>query len=221
MPEEREEIYERAGMKNQFGYGQSPVVLAVDFQNGMTDPENPLGSNLDEMVQQNEHLVQSAHEHNVPVIWTRVVYTHPEADDGGIWPEKIEPLKTLQAGTHWVELDERCTVHEDDHVLDKKQASAFHETELHSMLTAWGIDTVIVTGCTTSGCVRATVIDACANGYRVIVPEGCIGDRSDSQHEANVYDMSAKYADVQPLDEVLTYLETNQQSEGPHSAQST
>jgi maleamate amidohydrolase len=209
MAENREEIYERAGMKDQFGYGQSPAIVAVDFQKGMTDPENPLGSELDAMVEQNERLVQTAHDHDVPVVWTRVVYTHPEAADGGIWPEKIEPLKTLQAGSRWVELDDRCTVADDDHVLDKKQASAFHETELHSMLTAWGVDTVIASGCTTSGCVRASVIDACANGYRVIIPDECVDDRSADQHDANMYDMKAKYADVRPLEEVLTYLRTD------------
>jgi maleamate amidohydrolase len=208
MSKDREAIYEHAGMKDQFGYGQSPAVVAVDLQKGMTDPENPLGSSLDKMVEQNERLVETAHEHDVPVVWTRVVYTHPDAADGGIWPEKIEPLKTLQAGSHWVELDERCTVLEDDPVLNKKQASAFHDTELDSMLTAWGVDTVIATGCTTSGCVRASVIDACANGYRVIVPDECVDDRSADQHDANMYDMDAKYADVRPLEEVVTYLRT-------------
>lgn len=206
MSEKREAIYEHAGMKDQFGYGRSPAVVAVDFQEGMTNPENPLGSELDEMVERNNRLVEAAHEHGAPVVWTRVVYTHPDAADAGIWPEKIEPLKTLQAGSRWVELDERCAVAGDDYVLDKKHASAFHDTELATMLTAWGIDTVIVTGCTTSGCVRASVIDACANGHRVVVPRECVDDRSTEQHDANLYDMDAKYADVRPLDEVLGYL---------------
>lgn len=206
MAKEREEIYERAGMDDQFGYGRTPAVIAVDFQEGMTNPENPLGAQLDEMIEANNRLVEAAHENDVPVVWTRVVYTHPDAADGGIWPEKIEPLKTLQAGSRWVELDERCADGGDDHVLEKKHASAFHDTELDAMLTAWGIDTAIVTGCTTSGCVRASVIDACANGYRAVVPAECVDDRSDEQHDANIYDMDAKYADVRPTDEVITYL---------------
>jgi maleamate amidohydrolase len=206
MSEEREAIYERAGMDDQFGYGRSPAVIAVDFQEGMTTPENPLGAELDRMIKANNRLVEAAHENGVPVVWTRVVYTHPDAADGGIWPEKIEPLKTLQAGSRWVEIDERCAVEADDHVLEKKHASAFHGTELDSMFTAWGIDTAIVSGCTTSGCVRASVIDACANGYRVVVPSECVDDRSDEQHDANLYDMDAKYADVRPSDEVIAYL---------------
>ena len=206
MSENREEIYERAGMTDRFGYGQSPAVIAVDFQNGMTDPENPLGAELDEMVERNNRLVDAAHDAGVPVVWTRVVYHHPEAADGGVWPEKIESLKTLTTDSRWVQLDDRCAVADDDYVLEKKHASAFHETELDSMLAAWGIDTAVVTGCTTSGCVRASVIDACAHGYRVVVPEGCVDDRSREQHEANMYDIEAKYADVRPLDEVRAYL---------------
>lgn len=206
MSEDRERVYERAGMKDQFGYGNSPAVVAVDLQNGMTDPDNPLGAELDTMVANNDRIVGAAHDAGVPVVWTRVVYRHPDAADAGVWAEKIEPLRTLTAGSHWIELDPRCTVGDDDYVLDKKHASAFHGTELDSMLTAWGIDTVIVTGCTTSGCVRATVVDACANGYRTVVPGGCVGDRSSEQHDANVYDMDAKYADVRPLEEVVTYL---------------
>jgi nicotinamidase-related amidase len=207
MSEDREQIYERAGMKDQFGYGESPAVVAVDFQKGMTDPENPLGSELDEMVATNSRIVEAARAADVPVVWTRVVYHHPAAADAGVWAEKIEPLKTLKSGSRWVELDDRCNVADDDYVLEKKHASAFHDTELDTMLTAWGTDTVIVTGCTTSGCVRASVIDASANGYRVIVPEGGVDDRSDDQHDANMYDMDAKYADVRPIDEVVAYLQ--------------
>ena len=173
----------------------------------MTDPENPLGSELDEMVENSNRVVETAHRNEIPVIWTRVVYHHPDAADGGIWPEKIEPLKTLQSGTRWVEFDERCAIAEDDYVLGKKHASAFHDAELDTMLTAWGIDTVVVTGCTTSGCVRASVIDACAHGYRTLIPEGCVDDRSNEQHDANMYDMGAKYADIRPLDEVIAYLQ--------------
>lgn len=208
MSDNREEIYERAGMKDRFGYGDSPAVIAVDFQNGMTDPDNPLGSELSAMVENNNRLVATAHDADVPVIWTRVVYRHPEAADAGIWAKKIEPLKSLKPGTPWIELDDRCDVGDDDYILEKKHASAFHDTELDTMLTAWSIDTAVVSGCTTSGCVRASVIDACANGYRTIVPEGCVGDRSIEQHDANMYDMDAKYADVRPLNEVVEYLTT-------------
>jgi nicotinamidase-related amidase len=206
MSENREEIYERAGLQDQFGYGDTPAVVAVDFQYGMTDPENPLGSELDEMVKHNNRVVKAAHEADVPVVWTRVVYHHPEAADAGTWAEKIETLKTLTPDSRWVELDDRCAVGDDDYVFEKKHASAFHDTELDTMLTAWDVDTVIVTGCTTSGCVRASVIDASAHGYRPVVPEGCVDDRSDEQHDANMYDMAAKYADVRPLDEVISYL---------------
>lgn len=159
-----------------------------------------------DMVERNNRVVEAAHEADVPVVWTRVVYRHPDAADAGIWVHKIGPLAELGPGTRWVELDERCDVGEDDYLLEKKHASAFHDTELDTMLTAWGVDTVVVTGCTTSGCVRASVVDSSASGYRTVVPEGSVGDRSREQHDANMYDMDAKYADVRPLDEVAEYL---------------
>lgn len=208
MTESRDQIYEDAGMNDTVGYGESPAVVAVDIQKGMTDPASPLGSELDGMVANNNRVVEAAHGNGVPVVWTRVVYTHPDAADGGVWPEKVAPLKRLRSGSRWVELDDRCDVDDADHVLDKKHASAFHDTELDAMLTAWGVDTVVVTGCTTSGCVRASVVDASAHGYRTIVPEGCVDDRASEQHDANVYDMDAKYADVRPVGEVVDYLRT-------------
>ena len=204
---DREAVYSEARMEDKrVGYGEWPAIVVIDLQYGETDEEYPMGSDLSAVIEATNELVDVAHAKDVPVVWTRVVYTHPDAADGGIWPEKIEPLKTLQAGSRWVELDDRCAVGGDDHVLEKKHASAFHDTELGAMLTAWGIDTTIVTGCTTSGCVRASVIDACANGYRVVVPEESVDDRSDEQHDANLYDMDAKYADVRPTEEVIAYL---------------
>ena len=97
-------------------------------------------------------------------------------------------------------------IEEADHILDKQQQSSFHGTELHSMLTTWGVDTLVVLGCSTSGCVRATVFDAVANGFRTIVPVEAVGDRSTDQHEANLFDMGAKNADVISTEDVLDYL---------------
>ena len=126
--------------------------------------------------------------------------------DFGRWIEKGPKLETLREGSKWVEIDDRLATTDTDHVLNKRQASAFHETEIGSMLTAWEVDTVIVCGCTTSGCVRASVVDACSHGYRTIVPEECVGDRAQEPHDANLFDMNAKYADVRPVDEVERHL---------------
>ncbi|WP_336361701.1 isochorismatase family protein [Haladaptatus sp. ZSTT2] len=200
-------VYERASMDTSVGYGETPALLVVDLQKGFTDEENPLGGDLTGVVERTNTLLEAAHARDVPVVYTRIVSSHPSCADMGIWQEKIPRLDTLMAGSEWVELDDRLDVAETDHVLDKRQASGFHETELASMLVAWGVDTLIVTGCTTSGCIRASVVDACAHGYRTIVPAEAVGDRSTPQHDANLFDMNAKYADVRPVEEVVSYLE--------------
>jgi maleamate amidohydrolase len=199
-------VYERAGMDERVGYGDRPALLVVDLQRGFTDAANPLGGDLTDVVERTNRLLDAAHARGVPVVCTRIVTTHPTGADFGIWGEKIPRLDTLAAGSEWVELDDRLAVDEGDHTLDKRQASAFHGTELASMLVAWGIDTLVAAGCTTSGCVRASVVDACAAGYRAVVPAEAVGDRATDPHEANLFDMNAKYADVRPVEEVVSYL---------------
>ena len=206
MSEDKQTIYERADMDNRVGYGDDPALLVVDLQTGFTNPENPLGGDLTEVVERANDLVDAAHEGGVPVVFTRIVTRHEDARDLGVWGEKVPSLATLQAGGEWVEVDPRLHLGDDDHVLDKRQASAYHETELDSMLTHLGVDTVVVTGCTTSGCIRATAVDACSHGYRTVVPEQAVGDRAAEPHEANLFDINAKYGDVRPVSEVAGYL---------------
>ena len=207
MSEDKQAIYEQADMDNRVGYGEEPALLVVDLQTGFTDPENPLGGDLTAVVERTNDLVDAAHEGDVPVVFTRVVTKHEDMRDLGVWGEKVPNLSTLRAGSEWVDIDPRLHVGDDDHVLDKRQASAYHETELDSMLTRLGVDTVVVTGCTTSGCIRATAVDACSHGYATIVPEEAVGDRAVEPHEANLFDINAKYGDVRPVAEVADYLE--------------
>lgn len=202
---DKQAVYERAEMDNRVGYGEAPVLLVVDMQTGFTDPENPLGGDLTSVVERTKNLLAAAREGDVPVVFTRIITKHEDARDMGVWAEKITSLDTLQAGGRWVDIDDRFDVG-DAHVLDKRQASAFHETELDSMLTHMGVDTVVVVGCTTSGCIRASAVDACSHGYRTIVPEDAVGDRAPEPHEANLFDINAKYGDVRPVDEVAEYL---------------
>ena len=202
-----EKIYERAGMNNRIGYGDTPVLLVIDLQKGFTDPENPLGGDLTDVVNRTNRLLEAARTGNIPVVFTRILTSHETSDDFGIWNEKIPALETLAVESKWVELDERLQRRENDYLLDKRQASAFHETELNSMLGARGTDTIVVAGCTTSGCVRASALDACQHGYRAIVPEEAVGDRAIEPHEANLFDIDAKYGDVRPIEETIEYLE--------------
>jgi maleamate amidohydrolase len=204
----REEIYRKGLMAddNRCGFGDSPAIVAIDLQYGETDPQYPMGSDLSAVIENTNELVDVAHEKNVPVVWTRVVYTHDDAIDAGMWIEKMPALGDWIEGRREVEMDDRLHIGEDDHILDKRHASCFHETELNSVLNAQDVDTVVVTGCSTSACVRETAADASAYGYHSIVPETCVGDRSDRQHEAHLFDIDAKFADVEPTERVEEYL---------------
>ena len=205
--DDREAVYSEAGMaEKRVGYGERPAIVVVDLQYGETDEEYPMGSDLSTVIEETNRLVDVAHERDVPVFWTRVIYRHPDAADAGNWTEKVPLIAEWKPGTRWVEIDDRCHVAEDDHVLDKRHASSFHGTELDSMLTSMDRDTVVVAGCSTSACVRSTVDDASARGYRTIVPETCVGDRSAEQHEAHLWDLDRKFADVEPTASVEAYL---------------
>jgi nicotinamidase-related amidase len=205
---DKESVYSEAKMGDKrVGYGEWPAIVAIDLQYGETDEEYPMGSDLSSVIERTNELVDVAHEKGVPVFWTRVIYRHPDAADAGKWTDKVPLIAEWKPGTRWVEIDDRCHVEEGDHILDKRHASSFHETELDSMLTSMGCDTLIVTGCSTSACVRSTVDDSSAHGYHTIVPETCVGDRSEEQHEAHLWDLDKKFADVEPVESVKAYLE--------------
>ncbi len=206
MTEDIQAVYERADMNNRTGYGDRPALVVVDLQTGFTDLESPLAGDLSDVIERTNRLLDAAHSTGVPVVLTRIVTKHEDARDLGVWAEKVPSLKLLQADGEWADIDPRLDVESSDHVLDKRQASAFHETELDSMLTHRGVDTVVIAGATTSGCIRATAVDACSHGYYTVVPKDAVGDRASEPHDANLFDIDAKYGDVRPLDEVVEYL---------------
>lgn len=200
-----EEIYEESGITGDIGFGESPAIVVIDLQTAFTDPACSLGSDLDDTVEANADLLEIAREHDVPIYFTRCVY-RDDARDGAIFAEKIPSTAELTRDSEWLEIDPRLDPSDDDHIVEKQQPSGFFDTELDTMLTYEGVDTTVITGATTSGCVRATVVDACSHGYRPIVPEECVGDRAEDPHEANLFDMDSKYADVMGLDDVKTRL---------------
>ena len=206
--EDKQAIYEHAQLGHRLGFGKKPALIVVDFQLGFTVPEqSPLAGNLDVEVAATNELIAAARKKNIPVIFTVVGYDPHRQDDAGLWPEKAPSLRMLTIGSDLVKLDPRLNHEPGDLVITKKYASGFFGTYLASTLTMQSVDTAIVTGCTTSGCVRATVMDALANGFRPIVPIECVGDRAQEPHQANLFDIGAKYGDVMPLQEVLAYLE--------------
>ncbi|MEE8138940.1 MAG: N-carbamoylsarcosine amidohydrolase [Thermoanaerobaculia bacterium] len=197
--------YQKKGIGARIGFGRRPAVLVVDFMRGFTDPGSPLGSNLDREVEATVRLLQGARQRRISVLFTVTLY-EPGFADGGLFIAKVPSLRILERGSEWVELDPRLERRELETVIEKKYASAFFATPLASTLTSQGVDTLLIAGCTTSGCVRATAVDALQHGWRAIVPRECVGDRAPEPHIANLLDIDSKYGDVVGLNEALEYL---------------
>jgi len=198
--------YLRRGLLGEVGLGAKPCLLVVDLTRGFTDPNLPLGADLTQVIDAVNTLLRVARARDIPIVFSVVSYEHVR--EAGLWIRKVPGLASLMAGSGGEVLDERLQRRPGEQVLVKKFGSCFFGTTLASQLTAQGIDTVIVTGVSTSGCVRATVVDCVQNGFRAIVPRQAVGDRAPGPHEANLFDMQAKYADVLELPLVLDYLET-------------
>ena len=182
-------------------------MLVIDFSCGFTDPACPLGSDLTPQVEATRRLLDAARARGLPVVFTTIAF-EPSLKDGGLWMQKVPALGVLQLGGAWVEIDPRLEPRDDETVIVKKGASGFFGTNLASVLVTQGVDTVILCGATTSGCVRATAIDLLQYGWPTIVPRECVGDRAQAPHDANLFDIQAKYADVVSVDDALGYLES-------------
>lgn len=198
-------MYQRRGFANRVGFGERPALLIVDFINAFTDSSCPLGSNLDKEVAATKELLNVFRERALPVHFTTTAYEEGFAS-GGVFISKVPSLKVLKQNSPLVDIDARLKSEAGEIVWEKKYASAFFGTALASSLAAQRVDTLIVAGCTTSGCVRASAVDSCQHGFRTIVVRDCVGDRSQSAHEANLFDLDAKYADVLSLDEAVNCL---------------
>jgi maleamate amidohydrolase len=197
--------YEQKGFAARSGYGRSPAFLIVDFINGFTDPKTPLGGDFAWEINATRQLLDAFRRGKLPVVYTTTAY-RKDLRDGGVFIKKVPSLAILQQGSPLVEVDPRIEPLPDEKVITKKYASAFFGTDLDAELRKLGVDTVVMAGCTTSGCIRASVIDSLQNGYQTIVVREAVGDRAVGPHEANLFDMDAKYADVVGLAEVLDYL---------------
>jgi len=205
-----DEIKARPG-RARFGFGARPALVNVDLQKAYTSVgEFVTAYETDprQMAYVNE-LAALSREHGLPVVWTYVAYME-SGEDCGVWGTRTntpDSLQNIKVGSRRAELDDRLVVDpRRDVIVNKRMASAFHGTHLAALLVWHKVDTLIVTGGSTSGCVRATVVDSLSHGYRTIVPEECVADKHESPHFANLYDMAVKYADVVPVAEVTAYL---------------
>lgn len=206
MSSEMNNFFKDRGFGLQIGYGDRPALIVIDLVQGFTDPERPLGADLSAQLVETRRLLDAARRAKIPVYYTTVSYEEQDMHDAGIWAKKMAGLMTLRAETPEVEVDPSLEALPDEPVIAKKYASAFFGTDLLSRLNSLRVDTLLIVGCTTSGCVRATAVDAVQNSLRPMVVREAVGDRSQAAHEQSLFDLQAKYADVVRTDEVLEYL---------------
>jgi nicotinamidase-related amidase len=195
----------------RFGFGRKPALVNIDLQKAYTavgEFGTAYETDPNQLVYVNE-LAELARAKGLPVVWTYVAYMD-SGEDCGVWGTRSntpDSLQNIKVGSRRSEFDDRLVIDQRrDIIINKRMASAFHETNLASLLTFHRCDTLIVTGGSTSGCVRATVVDSLSRSYRTIVPEECVADKHESPHFANLYDMAVKYADVVPAAEVIAHL---------------
>lgn len=208
------EIFEKLmtnSARKRFGFGKKAAIVNVDLQRAYTDLDTfvtAYETDPDQMTHINR-ISAMARDLGWPVVWTRVAY-HENAQDAGVWGTRTDTpdsLQNIKFGSEQHEFDARLKIDSSlDVVYDKRMPSAFFETALQSLLVWHQVDTVIVTGGSTSGCVRATAVDSLSRGYRTMVPIECVADKHESYHFANLTDLQIKYADVVKVAEVVDYL---------------
>ncbi|MGW5149615.1 isochorismatase family protein [Rhodococcus koreensis] len=187
------------------GIGRRPAVLVVDLVRGFTDPQSPCGTDLDDVVAHTRTLLDRARTLSLPVIFTTIAFA-ADAIEGSVWVAKMPAIDCLIEDSPATAVDPRLGRRPDEPIVSKRAPSAFSGTGITTLLTTLGVDSLVVTGAVTSGCIRASVVDSVSAGYRTIVPRECVGDRHAAAHAANLFDIDAKYADVLPLAETLELL---------------
>lgn len=200
-------VFDRQGFGGELGFGKRPVLLIVDFVNGFNDPEVFGGGNIPSAIESTRPLLDLFREKKLPVVFTRIVYADDGAD-AGMFTRKAPRLRELTEDEPMSQVVPELAPREGETVLRKRNASSFFGTGLAEDLRARGVDSVVVTGCTTSGCVRASVVDAISHEFHTVVVRDCVGDRAQGPHDASLLDMEKKYADVLNLDEVTELVKT-------------
>jgi maleamate amidohydrolase len=205
---ERDRIYQASGFSGAYGWGRSPVIIIIDFQYSHTDSVSPIGSeNLTPAIDATNRLLATARSKGLAVAYVNTMYRADGRDCGLVGLKNPVAFEHQLEGTRWVEVDARIKPEPDDIRIVKKTADSFFMTPLDYILRNMGVDTIVVTGCSTSGCVRATVASGADLGYKVVVPEECVAERSLEAHGYNLFDLNARYADVVPLAQVIAAIE--------------
>lgn len=203
------EIYKSRGFQRKLGFGVRPALVNIDLANAWTQPDGAFAcDNMDDVIGAVQRLLLVSRKQSIPVIFTSIAYAMVDGDhsDMGLLAQKV-PIDCLKLGSDAVTIDSRVAPRPDELVVIKKNASAFHGTFLSSYLHMHGVDTVIFTGVTMAGCVRHTVEDAIAEGFRPIVVREAVSDRIPGATEWNLFDIDAKFGDVESLSTTVEYLE--------------
>lgn len=189
----------------EIGIGGRPALVVVDMMVGFTDPACALGSHCPDVVTANRRLLAAFRERSLPVFFTTVVYHN--LDQARVFRGRLQALNVLTPDSKWVQLDPAMERRDDEVIIEKQWASAFHKTDLESQLQSANADSIVVTGLTTSGCVRATAVDGLQYDYPVVVVSDAVGDRNEEAHKANLFDLQAKYASVKSCSELIASLQ--------------
>lgn len=198
------DIYQQQGFAKNIGIGRRPALVTVDFTVGFNDPAHFGGGNINDAIVNTVKLLSEARRRYWPIAHTRVVYAE-DGSDAGVFTWKVPALAKLTETNPLGQIVPEIDPQPGEYIVRKTQASAFFGTGFLPWLVSHGVDTLFVTGCTTSGCVRATVIDAVSNNFRTVVVSDAVGDRALGPHRANLFDMGQKYADLMSCDRVLAH----------------
>jgi maleamate amidohydrolase len=206
--------YVEKGFARPVGFGNRPALIVIDFINGFTDSNSPLGADVSDEIGHTNRLISAARLKPIPVYFSTICYTDPECADAGIWLTKIPGLSLLTSGSAATGQDERLLRDPADRVITKKFASCFFGTGLYDLLRRDGIDTLLLAGCTTSGCVRATAVDTCQYGIRPVVAREAVADRSQAAHLQSLIDIEAEYGDVRSVDDIIRAIASVESPDG-------
>ena len=203
----QEQVYSDAGFGQPVPRGTRPAIVVVDFSYGFTDTQYPTASDASAQIAKTRRICDIARNKGFPVIFSTIAF-HPGELDTLPWLRKAAGMRALVEGSRLVEIDAATGIQPNDPIVVKKGASSFFGSALAALLTGAKTDTLVVCGATTSGCVRATVVDAVQSGFNVLVPRDCCADRAAAPHEANLYDMNQKYADVTDAADIAAWLDS-------------
>lgn len=199
--------YNKAGFGGELTYGKKPALLLIDFAKAYITPECGLYAGVEKSAQEAKKILEQARQANIMIIFTRVEFT-PGGLDGGVFYKKVPALRNFLRGSPMAEFVEGLEPKENEIIITKQYASAFFGTNLASTLTSNKIDTLLITGWSTSGCVRASALDACQSGFIPIIIEEAVGDRDPKVNNSNLFDLQAKYAEIKKKSDVINYLKT-------------